>query len=336
MKKKQPTIKNIATELGISFSTVSRALQNNPRISAITKAKVWEVAKRINYIPNPAAYFLKNNKTFTIGILIPTLFEQFFTDVIMGIENVIEAQGYHSVIIQSRETLEKEVKAVEAFLKMRIDGLIVSVSAQTHEYSHFKELENHGIPVVFFDRVPHQIGFNKVKCNTRYGAQMAINYLVAHNCKKIAFINGPKNLDTSIDRLEGYLTGLAINNIPKKESLIKNCDLSKSNTLLKIKEILTDNEIPDAIITFNDYVALYAIEEIKKLNLKKEILFIGFGNLPMKEYLSKPPDATVEMFPTEIGFSAAKLLIECIEEVNENIPFKEIMIETKLIEFEKN
>ena len=142
MKKKQPTIKDIAEELGIAFSTVSRALQDNPRIGLKTREKVWEVAKKLNYIPNPAAMFLKNNKTFSIGILIPSLNEEFFTQAISGVENVIEEMGFHSVIIQSRENFEREQTAIDTFLKMRIDGLIVSISGETKVFSHFKKLES--------------------------------------------------------------------------------------------------------------------------------------------------------------------------------------------------
>jgi DNA-binding LacI/PurR family transcriptional regulator len=333
MKKKQPTIKDIAEELGIAFSTVSRALQDNPRIGLKTREKVWEIAKKINYIPNPAAMFLKNNKTLSIGILIPSLNEEFFTHAITGVENVIEEKGYHSVIIQSRETLERELKAIDTFLKMRIDGLIVSISAETNNFSHFKKLESFGIPIVFFDRVPSQAGFNKVICNTIDGAAQAVDLLVEKGCKNIGILNGPKNLQASQDRLSGYIIGLKKNNIQIIESLIKNCDLTKEEAIDKTKEMLNGPDIPDAIITFNDYLAMYAMIECKSEGYfpNKDILIVGFGNLPFTNYLENPPFASIEQYPTQIGSSAARLLLETMDNNQETMIYKEITIQTNLI-----
>ncbi|MES2798251.1 MAG: LacI family DNA-binding transcriptional regulator [Bacteroidota bacterium] len=333
MKKKQPTIKNIAEELGISFSTVSRALQDNSRISTKTKEKVWEVAKRIEYIPNPAAYFLKNNKTFAVGILIPSLHEPFFADVISGIENIIEVKGYHTIVIQSGERLEKEQKAVETFLRMRVDGLIVSISGETSQYTHFQKLESYGIPVVFFDRVPREEGYNKVKCNTKYGATLAIDFLHQKGYKKIAFINGPENLETAENRLSGYLEGLKKNNIQLDPTLITNCDLSVSDTADKFNELICLPEIPDAILTFNNFTAMYSMKTCRKNGLipNKDIAFVNFGNFPLIEYMDNPPMASIEQFPKEMGNSAAKLLMDCLEDSTEKTINKEIMIQTKLI-----
>ena len=333
MKKKQPTIKNIADELGISFSTVSRALQDNSRISTKTKEKVWEVAKRIEYIPNPAAYFLKNNKTFSVGILIPSIHEPFFADVITGIENIIEVKGYHTIIIQSGERLEKEQKAVETFLRMRVDGLIVSISGETSQYAHFQKLETYGIPVVFFDRVPKEEGYNKVICNTKYGATIAIDFLHQKGYKKIGFINGPANLETAESRLSGYLDGLKKNNIQLDLTLIKNCDLSVSDTADKFIELIKLPEIPDAILTFNNFIAMYSMKTCRKSGFEpnKDIAFVNFGNFPLIEYMDNPPMASIEQFPQEMGSSAAKLLLDCLEDSAEKTIHKEIMIQTKLI-----
>lgn len=333
MKKKQPTIKDIAEELGIAFSTVSRALQDNPRIGLKTREKVWEVAKKLNYIPNPAAMFLKNNKTLSIGILIPSLNEEFFTQAITGVENVIEEMGFHSVIIQSRENFEREQTAIDTFLKMRIDGLIVSISGETKVFSHFKKLESFGIPVVFFDRVPSQSGFNKVICNTKDGAKQAVDLLAERGCKNISILNGPINLQASHDRLSGYVSGLKKHGLPYSETLIKNCDLTKNDATLKTIELLQADPIPDAIITFNDYQAMYAMIECKKQGYEpnKDILIVGFGNLPFTFYLENPPYASVEQYPQQIGSSAARLLFESIDDANDGMIYKEITIQTNLI-----
>jgi DNA-binding LacI/PurR family transcriptional regulator len=333
MKKKQPTIKNIADELGISFSTVSRALQDNSRISIKTKQKVWEVAKRIEYIPNPAAFFLKNNKTFSLGVIIPSLHEPFFADVIAGIENIIEDLGYHLIMIQSGESLEKEKKAVETFLKMRVDGVFVSISGETSQYSHFEKLESYGIPVVFFDRVPKEHGFNKVKCNTKYGGILAIDFLVKKGYKSIAFLNGPRELETSESRLNGYAEGLKNNNIELNPSFIRHCDLSKKDTIEKLNELINLPETVDAILFFNNFLAMYSMVDCRKNGLipNKDIAFVNFGSFPLLEYMDNPPMASIDQFPKEMGISAAKLLIECLNENNDKSINKEIMIQSKLV-----
>jgi DNA-binding LacI/PurR family transcriptional regulator len=333
MKKKLPTIKDIADELGISFSTVSRALHNNPRIGIKTREKVWEIAKRIEYIPNPASYFLKSNKTFTIGILIPSLYEEFFIDVITGIENVFEEKGYRTVIIQTRESEEKEQKAVDSFIKMRIDGLIVSLSAETKEYSHFQKLENYGIPVVFFDRVPKSDNFNKVICNTTFGASLAIDYFAKIGKKNIAIINGPSHLETANDRLEGYKIGLMKNKLTLNEDLIKVCDLSKNDCLVKINQLLKLPKRPDAVLAFNDYIALYSMRACQEqdLNAPHDIAFVGFGNMKFNQFLNDGLLASIDQYPIEMGISSAKLLMDCINETEEKLAYKTLMIQSNLM-----
>lgn len=333
MKKKQPTIKDIAEELGISFSTVSRALQNNARIGLKTREKVWEVAKRIEYIPNPAAFFLKNNKTFSLGIIIPSIHEPFFADVITGIEEIIEEKGYHLIIIQSGESLEKEEKAVETFLKIRVDGVFVSISGETSKYSHFDKLEIYGIPVVFFDRVPIDEGYNKVKCNTKHGATLAVDFLVTKGYKKIAYLNGPENLETSESRLNGYLEGLVKNNFEIKDAMIKSCNLSIVDTQIKFMELINSPQKPDAILTFNNFISMYAMAACRNIGLvpNKDVAFASFGSFPFVEFMDNPPMASVNQFPKEMGITAAKLLLDCLEETNEKTIHKEIMIKSKLV-----
>lgn len=332
MKKKQPTIKDIAEELNISFSTVSRAMANNSRISLATKQKVWDVAKRLDYTPNPAAFFLKNNKTHSIGIIIPTLLEPFFAETISGIEDMIEKKGYHSFIIQSKESVLNEIKAVETFIKMRIDGLLVSISGETNQYAHFKKLENFGIPVVFFDRVPKANDFNRIKCDTKNGAILAIDFLAKKGFKKIAFINGPQKLATSEDRLEGFLEGLKKNNLHVDISLIKNCNLSAKHTEQIINEIVNENDLPEVIFTFNNYIALYAMAACRKIGLipNKDLFFVNFGSFPLLAYMDNPPLASIEQYPYDMGLSAAKLLLDCIEDTNEKAAYREVMIQSKL------
>jgi DNA-binding LacI/PurR family transcriptional regulator len=334
MQRRQATIKEIAQELGISISTVSRALQNNPRIGLRTREKVWEVAKLRHYVPNPAAIFLKKNRTFTIGVLLPHLQEEFFSMAITGIEDVALEKGYNVVVSQSRDKFEREEKALKSFLSSRVDGVIASVAAETNNYSHFKALENYGTPLVFFDRVPRNLEANKVRCNITQGAFEAVEFLMKKGVKKIALLNGSSNMGASDERLNGYLMAIEKFKLKTSPSYIKSTDLSKEDSIEKMLELLALKEPPEAILTFNDYLALYAMQVCKQKGIvpNKDILFVSFANLPMTFYLDNPPLASVEQFAYNMGVKSAELLISIIENPSTEMPpYQELIMETKLV-----
>lgn len=334
MQRHQVTIKEIALKLGISISTVSRALQNNPRIGLRTRERVWELAKQMHYVPNPAAIFLKKNRTYTIGVLLPYLQEEFFSMAITGIEDIALEKGYNVIISQSRDKFEREEKALKSFLNSRVDGVIVSVASETNNYSHFKELENYGIPLVFFDRVPRNLEANKVRCNVTEGAFEAVEFLVNKGIKKIALLNGPSNFEVSDERLNGYLKAINYYNLQTFPSYIKSTDLSKEDTIEKMQQLLALSEPPEAVLTFNDYLALYAMQVCKQKSIipNKDVLFVSFANLPITLYLDNPPLASVEQFAYNMGIKATELLMNIIENPSDEIPpYQEIILSTKLI-----
>lgn len=334
MQRHQATIKEIAQELGISISTVSRALQNNPRIGLRTRERVWEVAKLRHYVPNPAAILLKKNKTSTIGVVLPYLQEEFFSMAITGIEDVALEKGYNVVVSQSREKFEREEKALKSFLSSRVDGVIASVAAETSNYSHFKELESYGTPLVFFDRVPRNLEANKVRCSITQGAFEAVEFLVNKGIQRIALLNGPTSMEVSDERLNGYLLAIKKFKLQTTPNYIKSTDLSKEQSVEKMLELLALKEPPQAILTFNDYLALYAMQVCKQKNLvpNKDILFVSFANLPMTFYLDNPPLASVDQFAYRMGIKSAELLISIIENPSKEMPpYQELILETKLV-----
>ncbi|WP_435353825.1 LacI family DNA-binding transcriptional regulator [Emticicia sp. SJ17W-69] len=334
MQRHQATIKEIAQELGISISTVSRALQNNPRIGLRTRERVWEVAKLMHYVPNPAAILLKKNKTSTIGVVLPYLQEEFFSMAITGIEDVALEKGYNVVVSQSREKFEREEKALKSFLSSRVDGVIASVAAETSNYSHFKELESYGTPLVFFDRVPRNLEANKVRCSITQGAFEAVEFLVNKGIQRIALLNGPTSMEVSDERLNGYLLAIKKFKLQTTPNYIKSTDLSKEQSVEKMLELLALKEPPQAILTFNDYLALYAMQVCKQKNLvpNKDILFVSFANLPMTFYLDNPPLASVDQFAYRMGIKSAELLISIIENPSKEMPpYQELILETKLV-----
>lgn len=333
MQKTQVTIKHIAQALNISISTVSRALQNHPRIGLRTKEKVFEMAQKLNYVPNPAAILLKKNKTYTIGVVLPHLQEEFFSQAITAIEDVISAENYNVVISQSRDKLERENRAIKSFISSRVDGVIASISAETTQYYQFRELEKYGIPIVFFDRAPKDVPVNKVRGNIADAAFEVIDFLAKKGIKKVAILNGPASLEISDERLMGYWGAMKKFNLPIIQNYIKSTDLSKDDTTKKMIELLNCEDLPEAVFCFNDYVALYAMQACKQKGLipNKDIMFVSFANLPITTYLDNPPLASVEQFAYQMGEKAAQLLLKIIRAENEPLEPEDILVNTKLI-----
>ncbi len=334
MQKIQVTIKDIAQALGISVSTVSRALQNHPRIGLRTKERVFETAQRLHYVPNPAAILLKKNRTATIGVVLPHLQEEFFSQAITGIEDVISAQQYNVVVSQSRDKLERENRAIKSFINSRVDGVIASISAETTQYYQFRELENYGIPVVFFDRVPKDVPVNRVRGNVADAAFEVIQFLAQKGIKKVAILNGPASLEVSDERLMGYWNAMKQFGLPIHQPFIKTTDLSKEDTLKKMLDLIDGPTMPEAVFCFNDYVAMYAMQACRQKGLvpNKDIAFVSFANLPITAYLDNPPLASVEQFAYQMGEEAAKLLLKIIQSPADSVlPPEEIVINTRLI-----
>lgn len=331
MQRTNVTIKTIAKELGISASTVSRALHDHPKIGQKTKDRVKGLAETLNYVRNPAAMLLKKNKTMNIGVLLPFLKEEFFSIIISAIEDVVIPKDYHVMISQSRDSFEREKKMLDAFISTRVDGLIASVSAETNHYGHFKLLEAYGIPVVFFDRVPRNFEAHKVRSSVMSGAVEAIQFLVNKGVKRIALINGPGNLEVSDERLNGYLESISRFGLETSPKYIKSTDFTREETEKEMKELLCLEVPPEAVLTFNDYVALHAMSSCRREGItpNKDIMFVSFANLPITSLLENPPIASVEQFAYEMGEKSAKLLLKCIDS-DADLPYEEIVLNTEL------
>lgn len=335
MEKKLPTIKEIAKRLNISISTVSRALHDHPSIGLRTKMQVKSLAEELNYVPNQTAIFFKQRKTFTIGVVLPNLREEYFSLAISGIEDTAFETGYIALIGQSHDELDREKKMVETMKKHRVDGLLVSISKNTTSLGHFEELKQFNIPVVYFDRVPDAANIHSVWCSLYHSSVDAIDFLVKKGHKRIGYIQGPSTLNIKNERLQGYQDGLKKNKISIDESLIVTSDLSRASTQAAIDKLLGLRNKPTAIIAFNDYVALDAMQYVRtrKLKLNKDISFVSYANLPVTHYLETPPLASVEQFPYEQGVRATELLLKLIElkDQQENFPYENVVLKSELI-----
>jgi LacI family transcriptional regulator, repressor for deo operon, udp, cdd, tsx, nupC, and nupG len=335
MEKKVPTIKEIARKLNISVSTVSRALHDHPSIGLRTKTAVKNMAAALNYEPNQTAIFFKKGKTFTLGIVLPNLAEEFFSAAINGIEQVSMQNNYIALVGQSHDSLETEQKIVETMKNHRVDGILASMSKNTTHIDHFRQMKQYGIPVVFFDRVPDLADIHSVRCNLYDSSVEAVEFLIKKNHERIGYIQGPPTLSIKNERLDGYRAAHKKHRLPVDESLIVHTDLSTSSTKAAFDKLMSLKKKPTAILVFNDYVALdtirYARE--KKLKINKDICFVSYANLPVTRYVDFPPLASVEQFPFEQGARATELLFKLIHQKSsgQELPYENVVLQSKLI-----
>ncbi len=334
MKQKPVTIKEIARRLNVSVSTISRALHDHPSIGLRMRQQVQKLAKELKYEPNQAAISFKQGKTFTIGVILPNLGEEFFSIAINGIEDVATRNKYTVLIGQSHDDTEREKLIADTMRKHRIDGLVVSLSKDTVSYEHFDLLKDQGIPVVFFDRVPDTPDSFTVSCNLKDSSVKLVDWLVSKGLKNIGFIKGPDTMLPSEERLDGYFEGLKKNMLPINKAYVVKTDLSQKKTQEAIRQLLALKDRPTAVIAFNDYVALEAIKftRSKGLKINQDIFFVSYANLPVTSYLDEPPIASVEQFPYLQAEKATDILFRLIDtkDAKEKIE-KKIVLESKVI-----
>jgi LacI family repressor for deo operon, udp, cdd, tsx, nupC, and nupG len=318
MDNKLPTIKEIAKKLKVSVSTVSRALSNHPRIGISTRERVQQLAKEMNYEPNAKAIFFKQKKTHVIGVVLPYIREDFFSEAISGIETAAMVHDYTILFGQSYDDPEQEKKVVDTMKKQRVDGLIISLSKYTNKYDHLLALEKYNIPVVYFDRVPTFENAHKVYCNLYKGTVEMVGWLFNQGYRRIAFINGPDKLPASKERLNGYIEGVSRQKLKVDMQLVETTDLSKESTHAAMKKLLALRNPPTAIITFNDYVHMDAVQYAQKQNIKvnKDIAFVSYANLPITNYTAFPPLISIEQYPRRQGQRSMEMMIDILHEKN--------------------
>jgi LacI family transcriptional regulator len=317
MKFEAVTIKDIAKALGLSTSTVSRALRDSYEISPETKKLVLEYAEKINYHPNPIALSLKERRSRSIGVIVSEIANSFFSQAIDGIESIAYKNGYNVIISQSRESFDREVINLHYLTSRSIDGLIVSVAAETKDFSNFKELHERGMPIVFFDRVVNEINTYKVTVDNYQGAYDATRYLIENGYRQIAAVANNEILSITKDRLAGYKAALAGHGITEDESYIKYCEHG-GLILPEVEQVITElvnlKPRPDAILALGDKLTTGSLRilKAKKLKVPDDIGLIGFSNSDTAE-LIEPPLSIIKQPAFEMGEIATDLLIQLIE-----------------------
>ncbi len=334
--RKKVTLKQIAKELDVSISTVSKSLRDSAEISEDTRQKVQAFAKLYNYKPNLIALSLKNRKTKTIGIIIPEIVHHFFATVISGIEHLANEKGYNVIVCLSDESFDKEVLNMEMLANGSIDGFIMSLSKETQQkkdFHHILEATSQGMPVVMFDRVTNDIFCDKVIIDDKTAAQDAVNFLIYKGMTKIGLITTVDYVSVGKLRTEGYLQALEQNNLGINEKLILKIE-DIDNCTSEIETFIKDNEL-DAIFAVNELFAVTAIKAINQMGKKvpEDISVIGFTDGIISKY-STPSITTVSQNGISMGQKAAKLLIDRLENEEEDEFYTTEIIETHLVERE--
>lgn len=330
MKRNILTINDIAKELGISKSTVSRAFRDTHDISPNTKKRILDFAAACDFHPDQLAQNFKKGSSKTIGVVVPAYNIPFYSIAISGIQDYASKMGYNVMVCHSNEQYETEIKSLNALLNARVDGVIISVARDSFQNVHIRKLKQKGMPLVMFNRVIEDIKAAKVVVNDYYGAYNMVKYLIESGCKKIAHIAGPKNLLLCTNRSMGYHDALRDGQIERDENYIFESDFTRESGMVIAERFLVQNPRPDAIFCVCDAVAYGVIKTLKKHHIKipEEISVAGFTNEPMSEFV-EPTLTTVGQPIYEIGEKAAELLFGQFE--NKDYASKFCVMETELI-----
>lgn len=335
MKFESVTIKDIAKALGLSTSTVSRALRGSYEISPETKKLVLEYAEKYNYRPNPIALSLKEKRSRSIGVVVSEIANNFFSQAINGIESIAYNRGYHVIISQSHESYEREMVNIQHLVSRSVDGLLVSLSNETTDLQQFIQLHEKGLPIVFFDRITNTINTHKVTANNAKGAFDSTEHLIKQGFRRIAHVTNSPNLSITKERLQGYREALEKNGIAYDEKLIQYCHhggMIFAEVEQAIARLLKLSQPPDALLAASDRITTSTISTIRNAGLKipQDIGVIGFTNTNLTDFFS-PTLSAVRQPAFDMGQMAIELLIQIIESKRPVTDFETRVMETELI-----
>lgn len=330
---KKATIQDIADKLNITASTVSRALNDNPRISKATRKAVMKAAKELNYQPNNIAAALRKGKSHLIGVIVPTADRAFFASVIRGIEEISNKLNYKVIICQSYDDYEKEVETVSALTNARVDGIIVSTSKKTVNTDHFQEAIDKGIPVVLFDRTSEKLNVNQVMIDDYLGAYEVVSHLIEQGCKRIAHFTSPVKISIYKERMRGYTDALSNHGIPFDPALVIESNLQLEDGRNSMEQLLKLEERPDAVFSSSDYAAMGAMQVLKenKIKIPEEVALAGFANEPFTSF-TDPTLTTVDQLSLDMGHATAEMFFKQLEEsAKGKEKFQKAILKPKLI-----
>ncbi len=331
-KPKEVTIYDLARKLNVSIATVSRALKDDPVVSKKTKKKIFDLAEEMGYRYNHFARNLREQRTYTIGVIVPRLNSYFMSTVIAGIESVANNEGYTLIISQSSEDAGKEIASAKTMFNNRVDGMLVSLAYDTEDTSHFDQFIKKNIPLIFFDRVSDHPECTSVLIDNRKGAYEATSHLIAQGCQRIVHLTATPKRNVYIDRLAGYKQALADHQIPFDEKYVLINNLSQEAGTQAAAAILQMNPLPDAIFAANDNCAVGCMLALKKAGIRipHDMAFAGFNNDPVSTVIE--PNLTTINYPGyKMGEMSAASLINHLNGVNSIDTTNTILLRSELI-----
>jgi LacI family transcriptional regulator len=333
MARKHATIHDIAKKAGVSSSTVSRALQDNPVINDKTRARIKALASKLNYQPNVLAHNLRKGRSKMVGVLVPRIDHHFFSSVIGGIEKVLNEAGYNVLILQALDSIEKEIINVQSLLEQRIAGVLASPLAVSTENKHYQQLVKNETPLIFFDNTFINMPVSMVLNDDYKGARLATEHLIAQGCKRILFLGGPRENYIYKRRFEGFRDVMQENKLMIEEDLIFNRKLDFISGNEVAEAIMKQEIMPDGAFSVTDHQAIHLMQALKRLGIKipKQLAITGFSNADFSS-LIEPSLTTIDQHSLEMGTLAAKMLLEEFELriVNQFIP-KKIYLNPELV-----
>lgn len=331
--KKRTTIYDIAEKLNITASSVSRALNNRNYVNEATKELILKTAAELNYKRNVLASNLRMGKTKTIGVVVPRINQNFFSNVIVGLEDATYQQGYNLIICQSNESHEKEIQCINTLINQHVDCIVISVSVGSNDYSHLQNVIDHGIQLIQFDRIIDELETLKVINDNEQASMEAVSHLIEQGYKRIALLEGPQELGIFSQRKAGYLKALKKHNIPQDSELIVENAWTKELGAQATRKLLSLPDPPDAIFaSTSDFSALGVLEVANAMSFKvpSQLGICGYANEPFTE-LTTPSITTIDQFSVYMGKTIANLYFQENENKEVVITPKTISIKPKLI-----
>ena len=326
MAKTRVTIHDIARELNVTASTVSRALNGHRTISESTRNAVVETARRLNYKPNHIAAALRRGRSNIVGVIVPAADRSIFAKVIRGIEDQVARAGYSVIVCQTYENFQKEKQVLDTLLRTRVDGVLASIAKDSKTYDHYRRVREEGVPLVLFDRTVENIGASTVTINDFRGAYIATDHLIRQGCSRIAHFAGLQHINIYKERYRGYCEALKDHQLPFDPSLVMICPSDVDNGRECAEKMMQMKNPPDAIFSSSDYAALGAIQWLKYrgIAIPGQVAVTGFANEPFTSYID-PALSSVDQHSKRMGYFAAKVFLEEMENPARHIPQKTVL-----------
>jgi len=332
LNKKRTTLKDIANALSISTAAVSKALNDDARISVKTKKAVKQVAKELNYQPNHLASALRKGKSKLVGLIVPRTNSNFFSSVVENMEEVLNKAGYNIIITQSNESFEKECDNIDTLLYLQVDGIIASMANETVDLSFYEKIKSNGIPLILFDRGENDLNVDYIGINDYDSSHMIIEHLIAQGCKRIAHIGGYRRTRIFNNRIRGYIDAIKKHNLPHDDELLIESSLTLEDGRHQMEELLALRNRPDAVYVASDYAALGALQVLKERNIKvpEEIKLVGFGNEPFTSLVT-PSITSISQHSKQIGKLAAETFLDYVDKEVVRQSLNKIILDSELI-----